>query len=68
MCFICRSKNTESVVAAGNVEGLEVNADKTKYLILSRRQNIKIYNSSIERVEEFKYLGKQCIMCIYVHI
>ena len=38
-------------------------ADKTKYMIRSRDQNagrsysIKIDNSSIESVEEFKYLG-----------
>ena len=43
--------------------GLEVNADKTKYVFMSRDQNagrsysMKIDNSSIERVEEFKYLG-----------
>jgi len=42
---------------------LEVNADKTKYMIMSRDQNagrshsMKIDNSSTERVEEFKYLG-----------
>jgi len=39
------------------------NADKTKYRIMSRDQNagrsynMKIYNSSTDRVEEFKYLG-----------
>ena len=39
---------------------LEVNADKTKYMIMSRDQNagrshsMKIDNSSTERVEEFK--------------
>ena len=38
--------------------------DKTKYMIMSRDQNagrshsIKSDNSSIERVEDFKYLGK----------
>ena len=43
--------------------GLEVNADKTKYMVMSRDQNagqshnMKIDNSSFERVEEFKYLG-----------
>ena len=43
--------------------GLEVNADKTKYMVMSRDRNagrcysVKIDNSSIERVEEFKYLG-----------
>ena len=43
--------------------GLEVNANKTKYTVMSRNQNagqshsMKIDNSSFERVEEFKYLG-----------
>jgi len=43
--------------------GLEVNADKTKYMVMSRDQNagqshsMKIDNSSFERVKEFKYLG-----------
>jgi hypothetical protein len=43
--------------------GLEVNADKTKYMFMFRDQNagrnhnIEIDNSSFERVEEFKYLG-----------
>ena len=46
-----------------NVAQLEVNADKTKYMVMSREQTaglshtMKIDNSSIERVEEFKYLG-----------
>jgi len=48
---------------ASKETGLEVNADKTKYMITSRDQNagrshsIKTDNSSFERVEEFKYLG-----------
>jgi hypothetical protein len=43
--------------------GLEVNADKTKYTIMSRDQNagrihsIKSDVNSFERMEEFKYLG-----------
>ena len=43
--------------------GLEVNAEKTKYMVMSRDRNagqdhgVKIDNSSIESVEEFKYLG-----------
>ena len=41
---------------------LEVNANKTKYMVMSQDQNegenIKINNSSFERVEQFKYLGK----------
>jgi hypothetical protein len=41
---------------------LEGNADKTKYMVMSRDQNagrnhsIKTDNSSFERVEDFKYL------------
>jgi hypothetical protein len=43
--------------------GLEVNADKTKYMVMSRDQNagrshnMKNDNTLFERVEEFKYLG-----------
>ena len=48
---------------ASKETGLEVNAVKTWYMVMSRDQNagqshsMKIDNSSIERVEEFKYLG-----------
>jgi hypothetical protein len=51
------------LVVASKGIGLEVNADKTKYMFMSRDQNagrshnINIDNSSFERVEEFKYLG-----------
>jgi hypothetical protein len=43
--------------------GLEVNADKTKHMVMSRDQtagrsySMKPDNSSFERVKEFKYLG-----------
>jgi len=43
--------------------GLDVNADKTKYKVMSRDQNagrshsMKIDNSSFERAKEFQYLG-----------
>jgi len=56
-------KNAESLVAATKEIGLEVNTHKTKYMIVSRDQNagrihsMKTDNISIERVEEFKYLG-----------
>ena len=56
-------KNAEALVVTTKENGLEVNAGKTKYKIMSQGQsswqnhNIKIYNSSFERVEEFKYLG-----------
>ena len=43
--------------------GLEVNADKTKYIVMSRDQNaerrhsVTIDISSFESVEEVRYLG-----------
>jgi len=43
--------------------GLEISADKTKYMVMSRDQNagrnhsVRNNNSTFERVEEFKYLG-----------
>ena len=56
-------KNAEALVAAIKEIGLEVNAHKNKYMTVSRDQNagrihsMTIDNSSIGRVEEFKYLG-----------
>ena len=56
-------ENAEALVVATKGLGLEVNANKTKYKVMSRDRNagrghsVKIYNSSTERVEEFKYLG-----------
>jgi len=56
-------KNTEALVVASKEIGLEVNADKTKYMVMSRDQNVgrshsvKTVNSSFGRVEQFKYLG-----------
>ena len=55
--------NAEALVVATKDTGLEVNADKTKYMVMSGKQNaglshtMKVDNISIERVEEFKYLG-----------
>ena len=46
---------------------VEVNADKTKYMVMSRDQNagrnqsINTDNSSFERVEQFKYLETNLI-------
>ena len=45
------------------MSGLGVNADKNKYMVMSRNQNAgrsqsrKTDNSSFERVGEFRYLG-----------
>ena len=57
-------ENAESLVAATREIGLEVSADKTKYMVMSRDQNagrshhsMKIDNSSFEMAEEFKFLG-----------
>ena len=55
-------ENAEALVVATKEIGLEVNADKTKYIVISREQTaglshtMKVDNSSIERVEELKYL------------
>jgi len=52
------------LVAATREIGLEVSADKTKYIFMSRDQNagrihsVRIDNSTFERVEEFKCLGR----------
>ena len=55
--------NAEALVAATSEIELEVSADKTKYLVMSRDQNageiqrLRMDNITFERVEEFKYLG-----------
>jgi hypothetical protein len=57
-------ENAEALVAVNKEIVTEVNADRTKYMVKSRDQNagrshsIKNDNSSFERVEEFKYLGR----------
>jgi hypothetical protein len=33
-------KNTETVIGASKEVGLEINVDKTKYMLLSRHQNV----------------------------
>jgi len=56
-------KNAEALVVASKETGLEVNGDKTKYMVMSRNQdaglshNIKNDISFFERLEEFKYTG-----------
>ena len=56
-------ENAEALVAANREIGLEVSADKTKYMVMSRHQNagqiqsVRTDNTTFERVEEFKYLG-----------
>ena len=54
-------ENAQTLVAAIREIGLEVNADKTKYMVMSREQNagrmhsVRTDNSTFDRVEE--YLG-----------
>jgi hypothetical protein len=56
-------KNTETLIDASKETGLEINVEKTKYMLLSRHQNvgqyldINIAKRSFENVSQFKYLG-----------
>jgi hypothetical protein len=56
-------KTTEALLDASKEVGLEVNPEKTKYMLMSRSQkvgqnrSIKIANRSFEGVAKFKYLG-----------
>jgi hypothetical protein len=56
-------KSTETLIDASNEIGLEINVEKTKYMLLSRHQNvgrnrdIKIANRSFGNVSQFRYLG-----------
>jgi hypothetical protein len=56
-------ENTETLIDASEEVGLEINVDKAKYMLLSRRQNAgqnrdsKIANRSFENVSQLKYLG-----------
>jgi hypothetical protein len=56
-------ENTETILEASRDIGPEINAEKTKYMIMSRQTNsgqnqtIRTANESFENVAEFKYLG-----------
>jgi hypothetical protein len=56
-------ENSETLLETSRDIDLEINAEKTKYMIMSRypnsgqSQNIRIANESFENVAEFKYLG-----------
>jgi hypothetical protein len=67
-------ENTEALVLATKEIGLEVNADKSKDMVMARDQNagrshsMKTDNCSIERVEEFKYLGTTLTNQNYIQV
>jgi hypothetical protein len=56
-------ENTGTLLEASRDVGIEINAEKTKYMTVSRHpnsgqnQNIRIANESFENVAKFKYLG-----------
>jgi hypothetical protein len=56
-------ENSETLLEASRGIGLEINVEKTKYMIISRysnsgqNQNIRIANESFEKVAKFIYLG-----------
>jgi hypothetical protein len=56
-------QNTEPLIVASKGIGLEVNSEKTKYMVMSREQNggqnrnIKLIINPSENVGYFKYLG-----------
>jgi hypothetical protein len=66
-------KNTEALVIDTKEIGLEVNAEKTKCMVMSRDQNagqninIQIGNKAFETVEHFKYLGTNIMNKNYIH-
>ena len=58
-------ENAEALVAATREIGLEVSANKTKYMVMSRNQNagrnhnVRIDTSTFERVEKFINIWEQ---------
>jgi hypothetical protein len=59
-----RKKNTEALLHASMEVGLEVNPEKTKYMLTScnqktwQKHNTEIANRFFQDVTKFKYLGQ----------
>jgi hypothetical protein len=57
-----KKENTETLLGGSTDGALEINAEKAKYVIMSRyqnsglSQNIKIGNKSFEKLAKLKYL------------
>jgi hypothetical protein len=66
-------QNTETLLELSTDIGLEINAEKTKYMIMSRHpdsgqnQNIRIANESFENVATFTYLRTTLTNQNYIH-
>jgi sorting nexin-29 len=66
-------ENKEMLLEASRDIGLEINAEKTKYMIMSchlnsgQNQNIRIANESLESVATFRYLGTTLTNQNYIH-
>jgi hypothetical protein len=56
-------KNVQILIDASKEIGLEVNTEKTKYMLLSRHQNtgqsheVQIDNKCFENMAQFRYMG-----------
>jgi hypothetical protein len=66
-------KNTEALVIASKEIGLDINAEQTKYMVMSRDQDagqngyMHIGNKLFEKMGEFIYLGKTLTNRNFIH-